>query len=364
MTKFLIDAPKVAPATGGLLDLANVITADADKLAYQGATHRRVLGGQTRTVPVSAGAVAAPVLTKGTTATSGGTFGAGAKFWKVTAVTGYGETVGSNEVTATLVATGTQALSWAEVPGAQFYRVYRGTATGAENVLVAETAALTFIDTGAAGTAKAIPTVSTAGAAPAAVKVFDQSPGYGDSVEFQTYRGIEDAMLLGEDPAALARDAFSAGETFAVEKAVQSALFNPNAVDLTPVSGTGVTNAKAAMGLLEQWIAENYSGKPLLHTNRLGVELIFDRIVGTDPLITVNGTPVVSGAGYSAAGPGSVTAGPNEVWLYVTGQINLWQGGLNVQKAQDTAANRDFGLAERAYAATNSGPVAAILIGF
>lgn len=364
MTKFLIDAPKVAPATGGLLDLANVITADADSLAYHGLTHRRVLGGHTRTVPVSAGQIAAPALTKGTTATSGGTFGAGTFFWKVTAVDGYGETAGSNEVTATLVATGTQALSWAAVPGAQLYRVYRGTATGAENVLVATVSALSFTDTGAAGTAQAVPTVSTAGNAPAADKVFDQSAGYGDSIEFQTYRGIEDALLLGEDPAALARDAFSAGESFAVETAVQSLLLNPDAVDLTPVPGTGVTNVKAALGLLEQWIAENYSGKPLLHTNKLGAELIFDRIAGADPLTTVNGTPVVSGGGYTTAGPGAVAAGATEAWLYVSGQINLWQGSLTIQSAPKTASNRDFGLAERAYAATNSGPVAAILIGF
>lgn len=251
MTKFLIDPPAVEPAKGGLLDTANVITANADSLAYHGVTHRRTLTGHSRVVP-------------------------------------------------------------------------------------------------AAGTDK----------------TFDQSPGYGDSVEFQTYRGIEDALLLGEDPAALARDAFSADESFAVETAVQSLLLNPGAVDLTPVAGTGVTKPKVALGLLEQWIAQNYSGKAYLHTNRLGAELLFDRSGSDNPLVTVNGTPVISGAGYTAAGPGALTADANEAWVYITGQINLWQGSLNVQGAPLTKANRSYGLAERAYAATNSGPTAAILIGF
>lgn len=249
MTKFLIDPPAIAPATGGLLDLANVIPDDS--LAYHGVTHRRALGGHNRVVP-----------------------------------------------------------------------------------------------------------------APGTDKVFDQNAGYGDSVEFATYRGLEEALLLGEDPAALARDAFSANESFGVEAAVQEHLLNPEAVDLTPTPGTGVTSAKVALGLLEQWLAENYSGKGLIHTNRLGVELLFDRIAGTDPLVTVNGTPVVSGAGYTSAGPASITAGSNEVWVYITGQINLWQGALTMQGAPLAKANRTFGLAERAYAATNSGPVAAILIGF
>jgi hypothetical protein len=194
-------------------------------------------------------------------------------------------------------------------------------------------------------------------------KTFDQL-AYEDGVEFATYRGLEVALLLGEDPAALAKDAFSAGETYAVEAAVQELLLNPEAVDITPVPGTGITSAKAALGLLEQWIADNYTGKPLIQTNRLGVELLFDRIPGVESIITVNGTPAVGCAGFSADGPGGLTADANEVWVYVTGQINLWQGNLTVQSAPATAQNRDFGLAERAYAATNSGPAAAILLKF
>jgi hypothetical protein len=252
MSKFLIDAPAVTSATGGLLDVANVITDQADSLAFHGVKHRLTLDGHTRTVP-----------------------------------------------------------------------------------------------------------------APGTDKTFDEVE-YGEGVEFATYRGIESALLLGEDAAAIAEEAFSAGETFAVEQAVQDLLLNPNAVDLTPVPGTAVTNVKAAIGLLEQWMRENYTGLPLLHTNLFGSSLALELVTsgGSDPLRTVNGTVISVGGGYGTAGPGGGTATGKQAWLYISGQVNLWKGSLNLPEAADLPGNRKFALAERAYAASIDGPVAAILIGF
>lgn len=109
--------------------------------------------------------LATPVLTLGTTATTGGTLAAGQTYWKITAINAQGETVGSNEVTALLTgATSTQVLSWATVPSATGFRVYRGTAPGAENKLVATLGVVTtYTDTGAAGTTASVPTVDTSG---------------------------------------------------------------------------------------------------------------------------------------------------------------------------------------------------------
>lgn len=108
-------------------------------------------------------AVAAPVLTLGATEAAGGTFTAGTYFWKVSALIGASESVGSNEVTATLIADDSKHLSWAAVSGATGYKVYRGTAAGAENTLVATLGAvLTYEDTGVAGTAGA-PLATSAG---------------------------------------------------------------------------------------------------------------------------------------------------------------------------------------------------------
>lgn len=92
----------------------------------------------------------APTLTKGTTATTGGTLPAGATYWTVTAVAIGGESIASNEITATLTgATSTQILTWTTVTAAASYNVYRGVTAGAENVLVANVTGLTYTDTGA-----------------------------------------------------------------------------------------------------------------------------------------------------------------------------------------------------------------------
>ena len=119
-----------------------------------------ILGG-TDTVT----SLTAPTLTLGATSTTGGTLPAGATYWKVTATGSGAESIGSNEVTATLTgATSTQVLSWTQPAGATGYKVYRGTAAGAENVLVTTIASgstLTYTDTGAAGTAATVPSAAS-----------------------------------------------------------------------------------------------------------------------------------------------------------------------------------------------------------
>jgi len=91
--------------------------------------------------------LAPPTLTLGTTATTGGTFAAGTYFWEVTAFNIHGQTLGSNEVTATVQANGTQALSWTAAPGATNYYVYRGTTSGSE-VAIYQVGGLSIVDGG------------------------------------------------------------------------------------------------------------------------------------------------------------------------------------------------------------------------
>ena len=114
----------------------------------------------------------APVLTAGATS-AGGTFAAGQYYWVVTAINSNGETISSNEVSKALTANQQQVLSWTaptvnpagtayDVSG---YKVYRGTVSGGESVLVTtinNPATLTYTDTGAAGTAATPPLVSSA----------------------------------------------------------------------------------------------------------------------------------------------------------------------------------------------------------
>ncbi len=88
---------------------------------------------------------------------SGGTFTAGTYFWKVTAVDNkQNESLASAEFQQTLALNGSATLTWNAVPGAVGYRVYRGSATGAENVVYTVSGnAGAFTDTNAASQASA-----------------------------------------------------------------------------------------------------------------------------------------------------------------------------------------------------------------
>lgn len=115
------------------------------------------------TLPPIAG-LAAPVVTLGATAGTGGTHTAGTKYWRVTALNANGETIASNVVSATLTSTSTQVLNWGAVSGATGYNVYRGTVPGQENTLVSAVGAVTtYTDAGAAGTPQTPPVVDSTG---------------------------------------------------------------------------------------------------------------------------------------------------------------------------------------------------------
>lgn len=97
-------------------------------------------------------------------ATTGGTFTAGHYYWVITATNFAGETIASNEVNATLTGqTSSAVLSWTLPDGATGIRIYRGTASGAENKLIAKLGAVTtYTDTGSVGVTGAAPGSNTA----------------------------------------------------------------------------------------------------------------------------------------------------------------------------------------------------------
>jgi hypothetical protein len=194
-------------------------------------------------------------------------------------------------------------------------------------------------------------------------KVFDQL-GAIEGAPFTVYRGIETALLTQKDLAGpeITR-AFNASAGFGVEEGVQE-LLNAEAVDITPVAGTPVTNVRAAVGLLEQYAAERYSGVPILHGNKFATGLIPELATEGGKLFTPNGTPVSSGGGYGTAGPGALVADAGEAWLYISGQVNIWQGEVSTGlEASDLKSNRHYALAEATYVATVECFVAAILVG-
>lgn len=194
-------------------------------------------------------------------------------------------------------------------------------------------------------------------------KVFDKrSPDNTELQVFTAYRGLDEPLLNGLGEGASELEAlFAAGEPMFVEDRVQELLLNPVAEDITPDSGA-VTDAKAALGLLEQWIAERFLYQPTLSGNLLAINLIQPG----SPYITetAHGAPIASAAGFSATGPDGTVAGAGEAWLYISGQINIWPGEAAVNNGPNLERNRDLSLAEKSYAVSIDGPVAAILIGY
>jgi hypothetical protein len=114
----------------------------------------------------------------------GGTFAAATYFWKITGTNAAGETTGSAEATVAVALNGTATLTWSALPaGTTGVKVYRGTVTNTENVLVATLGAVvTYTDTGIAGTAATVPAGNSAATAGEFIEVGAQRDSAGPEV--------------------------------------------------------------------------------------------------------------------------------------------------------------------------------------
>ena len=196
-------------------------------------------------------------------------------------------------------------------------------------------------------------------------KVFDKR-GIITGEPFTVYRGIDQSLLFRSDSERLLREAFEAGESFGVEEGVQASILNgADTVDLTPTPGTPVKDMKHALGLLEQYAAENYGGLPLIHGNRFATSLIPEHQIDTATwtMHTANGTPIANGGGYRTEGPGAVDIDAGTAWVYITGAMNIWKGEPIIANGPALKDNRDLVLLENTYVATAECFVAAILVG-
>jgi hypothetical protein len=78
----------------------------------------------------------------------------------VTAINAYGETIPGPSASQAVTLNQQVTLDWADVTGATGYRVYRGT-TSSNHLLIAETAASTYVDTGSAAIGGPPPSTNT-----------------------------------------------------------------------------------------------------------------------------------------------------------------------------------------------------------
>lgn len=162
---------------------------------------------------------------------------------------------------------------------------------------------------------------------------------------FAVYKGIECYLDGADDYEALAKAALYAGESHAVEIAVETLLLSAG----TAISASAV-NVVEALALVEEWAGNNYNGTPVIHVGRYGATyLVHQQVVipgGVDgEMVTLLGTPVVVGSGYSGA-----TSGEFDIW--VTGQVTLWHGPTVVDHAQDTTLNKAQAVAQRVWSAS------------
>lgn len=177
---------------------------------------------------------------------------------------------------------------------------------------------------------------------PAATKSFE---GITDkrSIPFPIYAGLECGLAYSDDYAERARNILRAGETVTLERAFAGAFFE----SATEVAADA--DELTALAELEQWISENYTGLPLLHMSRrvatflIAQHALFPTADGG--LITGQGTPVANGGGYESTA------------IWVTGQVNIWQGDIVDKQAISPKTNRLAALAERIYSITVDGPI-------
>jgi hypothetical protein len=117
-----------------------------------------------------------PVVNPPTVSNSGGSLAAGAYYYTVTSTTQTGESTASNEVSVTTTgSTSAVTMSWDPVAGATGYKVYRGTAPGAEDTLLAtitKGSTVSFADTGSE---------TTSPASPPTANIFKAAVSWGDN---------------------------------------------------------------------------------------------------------------------------------------------------------------------------------------
>lgn len=104
-----------------------------------------------------------PGLTSAVGSITGGTLAARTYYYVVTALGTTGETLASNEKSATVASgvTGSVALAWTAVAGATGYRVYRGVTAGSEFVYYAPGNVTTYTDTNATSTGGSPPAANS-----------------------------------------------------------------------------------------------------------------------------------------------------------------------------------------------------------
>jgi hypothetical protein len=227
---------------------------------------------------------------------TGGSLATGIYYYRVTAVTQSGETVASTEAPAGVNGpNGSVVLAWNPVPGPNVtYRIYRGTAPGAQDAYQTSNAT-SFTDTGAAGTAGHPPQV----APPHAVLIANVAGGVpssagpavgmkGDDTVLSQHIKEADALAnyapASNDPQFTNRG--SGIKTGHIkDRAVTEPKLADDAVVTRTIANSAVTNAKLAdNAVTNAKLADNAVSTAELADNAVTNPKLADNAVGTAEL--------------------------------------------------------------------------------
>jgi len=150
-------------------------------------------------------------------------------------------------------------------------------------------------------------------------------------------------MSMGdpEEFANRAEIAMNAVQSFSVERQLSQGTgvatnpFLADAAHTLSAAGATAKTPDVALAYLEEEIGE--TGKQgMIHATPPVVSRWFDQDRLDNPLITVNGTRVVSGGGYQGATPsGRAAAAAGESWVYATGPVEVRLAPLAVLDIKD-----------------------------
>lgn len=188
--EFISFVLSVAAGASAVVDLSSL----TDFLLQSGVSLARIKGyrlnllsvaqdsvyGTTCTQVTVNGPIPAPVQTSPSTASTGGSIATGTYYYKITAKTAAGETTGSNEESVTTTGSAsTVTLNWSSVPNATGYNIYRGSAAGSEDTLIATVSSgstVTYTETGSETTSSVSPPTVNTAATPTTAQLNGVSP--------------------------------------------------------------------------------------------------------------------------------------------------------------------------------------------
>lgn len=194
---------------------------------------------------------------------------------------------------------------------------------------------------------------------------------------FTAYAKFDCALVGMEDALKIATDALAQSESYQVERAFWTGLvdgrsiafphlaanaevLDAQSIELQSPASIVVTGAAVdvatGLGLLESALADCYNGVGVIHVpvKLLPTLQAYDLvIVKGGKLTTLNGNLVAVGAGYPGTSPSGATPATGEAWMYATGAVFAYRGGVQIPPDKVSSINRATNtremIAERTY---------------